>query len=260
MGKPRTPADSITAPKFEDDCILARGIELGELPRAKEEKIVRVRPCASEKGKVMAEVNLQPEPGKPLLDPKILCELLEAYRSRFAEVKCSSKLGVGRFTWKARRVYLFKRGKIDMRFALDQSDASRTIDSVVRLILGSILCERCGRPAVECASGECGKCAHAGTMKPVRADDPVNRPLLAKALENLENALSEVKALKKGGPAPSAPETARFNREIDRALEFAMDFSLKTPKKKDVVLGVVLVAQALNVRRAHEEIISARRD
>lgn len=249
MNKFKNSEDEILLPKFEKDCILTKGVELEKLVKTEDEEITRIRPCPSEKGKIMAEVNLR-ESDEPFFDPKILCELLEAYKRRFTEQKCSPKLGVGRFMWKARRVYLFERGKVHVRFALDRKDVSKTIDSAIRMVLGSVICGGCGRPAVECISESCGTCIRNEPPESVRASNYINGPLLIKAQESLKEASLEVEAMRREGTRfLSDPEAAKFNRKIDRALEFAMDFSLKTPEKQDAVLGVAVIAQALELRK-----------
>lgn len=246
--------DELLLPKFEDDCILIRGVELEGLLRAKDEKVTRIRPCASEKGKVIAEVNLRPESDEPFLDPEILCELLQAYERRFAEVTCSPKLGVGRFMWKARRIYMFERGKANVRFALDREDAFRMIDSAIRVVLGSVICERCSQPSVDCVSGSCKMCIRDEPPESVRVSDYINGPFLKKARESLKEVSSEMEDLQRGeGHSLSGSEAAKFNRAIDRALEFAMDFSLRTPEKRDVVLGVAIIAKALDFRKTYEK-------
>ncbi|MFH1821596.1 MAG: hypothetical protein ABH852_04050, partial [Methanobacteriota archaeon] len=103
--------NQILVPKFRDDCLLSRGIEVKDLPGIRKETVLYVQPCASERGKLMADIELTKEQDAQFLDPKTLCSLLDIHRRRFAEMRCSEKLGVAKLKWGGREISIFKSGK-----------------------------------------------------------------------------------------------------------------------------------------------------
>lgn len=244
-------------PKFKGDCILAEGVEIGRLLGGENERVVRVRPCASEKGKIIAEMKLQSGLGGAFLDPELLCEFLDACRRKFVEEKCSSELGVARFTWKERRVYLFKNGKVNVRFALSREDAFRTLYSVMKLVLGSVICRWCGRPAIGCASGTCGECITAGEPELISTGDLLNGIYLKRSYDRFVSALAETEALKDAlmeDATPPSPVDGEFRRNVQGALELALEFSLKTDKWMGTKVGLELASLILSLEGSYEAI------
>jgi len=219
----------IPVPKFREECVLSRGMEVAELVKVRKETIVYVQPCASERGKLMADIELRKE-GEKLIDPETLCFLLELHRRRFAELKCSPGLGVAKLTWKGKEISVFKSCKLKIQRALDQAEILRVANSVSRLIWGAAICEVCGRPAVDCASGECGKCTHG--ERSVRIDELPNGDLLKKGYAAL-------------GRAREFPGEAESS--IKEAQYLGLFFVTEAAHKGDAVLGLVLLGEARKI-------------
>jgi hypothetical protein len=216
----------IPVPKFKEECVLSRGMEVSELVKVRKETVVYVQPCASERGKLMADIELRRE-GEKLIDPETLCFLLELHRRRFAELKCSPSLGVAKLTWKGKEISVFKSCKLKIQRALDQPEILRVANSVSRLIWGAAICEVCGRPAVECASKECGKCSSG--ERSVRIDELPNGDLLKKGYA----------ALGRAREFPGEVESS-----VKEAQYLGLFFATEAPRKEDAVLGLVLVGEA----------------
>lgn len=228
-----------------EGCVLSEGFELEDLKRSGEEGVVEVTPCASERGKVMAEIKLSGGDG-PFLDMDILRLLLDSYKDHFAEMRCSTRLGVARLMWKARRIYVYEKGKFKIRFAHSREDAMKTLNSLGRLIIGSILCKRCGEPVVECSLGGCNACFPDGPQL-VRLENTFNAPLLSRGADSLEEAVKKSRELRKqwiskDGWAVQIEGSVR--RRIQEAIEFAMNFSLETRNIENLRFGTTLIALA----------------
>lgn len=229
-----------------EDCVLSMGFKLKDLKGSNEKGVIEVSPCASERGKVMAEIELIEE-DKPFLDMEILCLLLNSYKNHFAEMRCSTKLGVARLMWKARRIYIYEKGKFKVRFAHSRGDAVKTLNSVGRLILGSVLCKICGEPAVECALGKCDKCFSDKYPEVVQLKNNFNAPLLIRGVSSLEDAVEESQELvnhllsKKKWPDQIE---GNMRRRLRDTIEFAMNFALETRDLEDLRIGTTLIAVA----------------
>lgn len=217
----------ILMPKFRDGCILSQGIEIGDLIKVRKETIMFVHPCSSERGKLMADIELTGESDN-FIDPETLCSLLEIHRRHFAELRCSPKLGVAKFMWKGREISVFKNGKIKIQRALDRDEILRIAANVSRLIWGAAICDVCGQPALNCASGRCGKCA-SEYKTPLRVSDLQYAELLQEGFAALERA--------KGSP----PEESEGL--VKKARYLALQFILEAGKKDDAILGFMLLAQ-----------------
>ncbi len=215
-------------PKFRDDCLLSLGIEIGDLIKVRKETVMFVHPCSSERGKLMADIELTSESDN-FIDPEILCSLLEIHRRRFAELRCSPKLGVAKFVWKGREISIFKNGKLKIQRALDRDEILHIAGSVSRLVWGAAICDVCGQPTLYCASGKCGKCFSRDKVS-LNLNSVQNAELLQEAYSDLEKA----KAL-------SAEGSEGF---LKRAQYLALHFTTEAQKKEDAVLGVILLGEA----------------
>lgn len=240
------PANNLVVPRIEKACILSKGLELKDLESA-EKELVEVSPCASERGEVMAEIDLSKKNEEPFLDTEVLCLLLKSFEKHFAEMKCSPRLGVGRLMWKARRLYVYENGKFKVRFAHDREDAIKTLNSLIRLLLGSIICGNCGEAAVRCITGECGTCTTSKPSREIQLDEYFNEPILKKGLESLEEALIHAyeldhDAFLKGDWSERGEK--RVRRKLLEAIEFAMSFSLETSDPEGRTIGILLESLA----------------
>ncbi|KXB04531.1 hypothetical protein AKJ35_00695 [candidate division MSBL1 archaeon SCGC-AAA833F18] len=249
-------SQTILTPQHHEDCVLRKSIQFKNLVKTERGEVVSVRPCASEKGKIMAEIELPTRKDELFLDSQLLCRLLRAYKRRFTKMKCSSKLGVGRVMWKARRTYIYKHGKFDVRFALSQDDALKTMDSIGRLILGSIFCKKCGQPAIECALGQCEECV-SNNLQSVTLDE-LSTPLFIKGFEALTEALeiSRVTLIETSEIRPISPsQVSKFKSKIQEGVEFFLDSSLKTPEWTNVSASVSSVSLAFSIEDFHEKAV-----
>lgn len=249
-------SQTILTPKHHEMCVLRESIQFKDMMETEQGEMVSVRPCASEKGKIMAEIELPARKDGLFLDSQLLCRLLEAYRRRFTKMKCSSKLGVARVMWKARRTYVYKHGKFDVRFALSQDDALKTMDSIGRLILGSIFCEKCGQPAIVCALGQCGECV-SDDLQSVTLDE-LSTPLFLKGFEALVEALEISRAaLIESSETQLIPpsQASKFKSKIQEGVEFFLDSSLKTSEWVNVSPSVSSISLAFSVEDFHEKAV-----
>lgn len=221
----------ISIPKFREDCLLSRGVEVRDLLKVRKETVLYVQPCASERGKLMADIELTKGPAAQFIDPETLCSLLEVHRRRFAELKCSPGLGVAKLKWKGREISVFKNGKLKIQRALDRDEILRVANSVSRLIWGAAICEVCKQPTIDCASGKCGKCALEEHVA-VEVDALPNAELLHQVYANLEKA-------RKSSDPESPVRTAKY---------LALFFTTEAPTKEDAALGLVLLGEAGRVK------------
>lgn len=220
--------DQILIPKFRGECLLSKGVEVRDLLRVRKETVMYVQPCASERGKLMADIELTKEHAGQFIDPETLCSLLEVHRRRFAELKCSPSLGVAKLKWKGREISIFKNGKLKIQRALDRDEILRVANSVSRLIWGAAVCEVCKQPTLNCASGKCGKCA-LGEQVAVQVDALPNAELLHQVRANLE------KAQKSPDESENSLRAAKY---------LALFFITEAPSKEDAAVGLILLAKA----------------
>ena len=216
-------------PKFKDDCLLSRGIEIKDLLGVRKETVLYVQPCATERGKLMADIELTKDPDSLFMDPKTLCSLLEVHRRRFAEMKCSEKLGVAKLKWGGRDISIFRNGKLKIQQATDRDEILRIANSVSRLIWGSAICGVCGQPTINCASGTCGKCASEDKVA-VQLGELPNSELLQQGYASLENLQD------------STPEDSEV--KLRKARYLALHFTIDAPNRADAALGLVLLGEA----------------
>ena len=230
----------ISVPKFKDECLLSRGIEVRDLLKMRKETILYVQPCAAERGKLMADVELR-EATAQFIDPPTLCSLLGIHRRRFAELKCSPSLGVAKLKWKGREISIFKNGKLKIQRALDRDEILKIANEVSRLIWGAAVCEVCGQPTLSCASGKCGKCA-LEEKSVAHVEHLPNAELLIEGYSNLNRAL-ELKKLERI-PREGVEKSLRVAQYL------ALFFTVEAPNKEDAVLGLLLLGEVERIKSA----------
>ncbi len=121
----------------------------------------QIHPC-TEDGFVTIEAKLYlgspfGRPGEDFFDTKQMCSALRRIWF-FDSLRCSEEMGYALAQWEGKRIHVFKGGKIIIRRAKDDEDARKTLVIVGRILWGSIPCS-CGRPLVQCASGDCDECS-----------------------------------------------------------------------------------------------------
>ncbi len=223
-------------PKFRVDCLLSQGIEVKDLLRIRKETVLYVHPCTSERGKLMADIELTQEPDAQYLDPKILCSLLEIHRRRFSELKCSEKLGLAKFRLSGRDISIFKSGKIKIKLALDRAEILRIANSMSRLLWGAAICRVCGQPGINCASGKCGKCTSEEKVE-LQFDKLPNHELLQQSYASLEKARH---SLENSGD------------HLSKSRYLALHYTVEAPNKEIAALGLVLLGEAECVETGKE--------
>lgn len=230
----------ILVPEFKDECSISKGVEIKDLLKVKKEAVFYVQPCASERGKLMADVELGETKSK-LIDPATLCSLLEMQRRRFSELKCSPGLGVAKFRWRGKEISVFRNGKLKIQRALDREEILRIANSVARLVWGAVTCDVCGMPTLRCASGECGKCIIKEKAVPILFEKIPNAAPLVEGYSNLKKMLAE------SGKIPPQEELKSL-----RATQYlALFFTMEAIDKDDAALGLVLLGEAEKVNRTH---------
>ncbi len=228
----------VTVPKFKDECSLTRGVEVSDLLKVKKEAVLYVQPCVSEKGRLMADIDLKREEKEQLIDPATLCSLLEVHRRRFSDLKCSPDLGVAKLKWKGREISIIKSGKLKIQRALDRDEILRVANSLARLVWGAAICDVCGQPTIKCASGECGKCA-LDKKTDVKLDEiPDSAPLV----EGYSSLRSAIELSEQGAPEDDIEKALR------NAKYLALFFTMEVPGKEDAALGLVLLGEAERVK------------
>jgi hypothetical protein len=222
--------DKIGVPDFVDGCIVAKGVEIRDLLGIRKETILYIQPCASERGKLMADIELSKDIDAEFFDSEVLCSLLEVHRKRFAELKCSPSLGVAKVKWRGREISVFRNGKLKIQRAPTREEILRVANSTARLVWGAVYCGVCGEPALLCASGECGKCKRGETPAEVK-DLPAG--------ELLQQALNSLKA---------AGENPAEAKKLSQKAEYlALHFVEETPDKRSAAVGLALLARVKRI-------------
>jgi uncharacterized Zn finger protein (UPF0148 family) len=241
----------IFVPKFESECSISKGVEISDLLKVKKEAILYVQPCTSERGKLMADVELGHTKSMSI-NPATLCSLLEMQRRRFSELKCSPHLGVAKFKWKGREMSIFKNGKIKIQRALDRDEILRIANSVARLVWGAVICDVCGMPTLRCASGECGKCITKAQKTEI--EKPPNAAPLIEGYSNLKKFADEISKLEKEGQILHPQEDLEKYLQTTRYL--ALFFATEAAKKDDAALGLILLGEAEKANKDYRSLKS----
>jgi phosphate uptake regulator len=272
--------------------LLREGIQIGaKAYLTTEEGVAYIHPCISEAGKVSAKARLRDleELKYGFLDPLMLCFLLENYKEMFEKVRCSPKLGVALVKYEGKDVMIFQNGRMTIRKAKDKEDIASTLRFIGRVIWGSIVCACCGNVGIDCASGGCEECIT--KVCPVLGGGPPSPLEERKALEETLGfeALARVKSLETGrifkegisyldqslekilethsevrGSLKGKAKVEDYSKEIESLLSQAnrkaIDFIVKTPKKEDATLGLILAGVAMDLKRMSEALLEMRKN
>lgn len=214
----------IVVPVLLQDCVVSRGIEIQELAGVRKETILYVQPCASERGRLMADVELSKD-SERFFDPEVLCQILEIHRRRFSELKCSRELGAAKFTLKGRDISVFRNGRLKIQRGLSKDDLMAVANSVARLVWAAAICSVCGKPAIFCSSGSCGTCA-SGEVS-VGLEEIRGSELLGHGLELFERA-----------GIGDDDATAL----LQRARYIVLQFIVEAGEKRDAAVGMKILA------------------
>ena len=88
--------------------------------------VINSKPCMTEDGKIIATARL----GKHIE----ISRSYELLRAKFADAKCSEKLGIIKINYMGKTVMVFRNGKISIRKAEDENDAIETIKKVTEVL------------------------------------------------------------------------------------------------------------------------------
>ncbi|MFW6386143.1 MAG: hypothetical protein ACOCZP_03245 [Candidatus Hadarchaeota archaeon] len=237
----------VALPDFAGKCVLSRTFGLEDLQISRGEEAVEVSPCASERGKVMVEVDLSGGSEIEFLSIEVLDLLLSSYENHFTEFKISKKLGFARLKWKAYKIYIYESGKFKIRFAHSREDALRMLNRVLNLIRGSLLCSECGRPSVECALGICGNCLKDDSCRNIRLDESFNSPLLIRGYDVIASSFPDFEKLKNCFLEEDEGwkmTRNRIERKLREAVEYSMSFTLEADGLMEMGMGVFLTGLA----------------
>ncbi|MEM2907964.1 MAG: hypothetical protein QXP65_02005 [Candidatus Hadarchaeales archaeon] len=222
-------------PKFREDCSVSMGIEVRDLLKVRKEAVLYVQPCVSERGKLMADVELRRKEDKQqLIDPTVLCSILEIHKRRFVELRCSRSLGVAKFKLKGREISIFKNGKLKIQRALDREEILRAANSIARLIWAAVICDICRRPTIDCASGRCEQCISEEGAERVSLEEIPNAALIEAGYSNLRKA-EELR---------SRGRYQEFERALNAAKYLALFFTVEAADKETARLGLALLGEA----------------
>jgi len=251
-------------PKFSETCIVRRGVELEDHLKVGSENVAFIEHCAAETGKVTATATFSTVTREklPFLDASVLCLIINAYRNRLAEAKCSSNLGIGRIKWKGRNLLISKDGKVRVRLALSEEDVLRILKSVSRLVWGSIICSSgCLQPPSSIAdqpmtTSSDGKVVDAAYSTPFEVEKLFNGPLLVKGYETVEEAagkMSErwnvlVNFFRNASFPSKGLEAAEIERILHRVMSLALIYIIEAPDKQDCMPGLLLLGLASDLR------------
>lgn len=249
----------IRYPKFVNHCILKMQLTVKSNLNVSEEKgFAYIQPCAAEVGKVMLESNLTKLVGtisNKIIDFNVLCNLLNIYKIRFSEAQCSLALGVSRVKWRGKTISIFKKGKIKIREALNNEDAIKMLQDLLRLIWGSITCKICEQPAIYCAAGICNKCLEENVQGEfVNLDELPTGIMLSNALINLSKSSSLLNEIFSNvlnglhGEKISEIKVKDFERLLNRVDLNTLDFIVQTPNIKQASLGFVPLGITFNLK------------
>lgn len=249
--------DRMILPTYTDGCILSEHSGVDDLQKSGEEGAMEVSPCASERGKVMAEVDLSRGVEGSFLDMRVLRLLLTSYKAHFSEMKFSEKLGFVRLKWRAYKIYLYENGKFKVRFAHSREDALRVLNRVLNLVRGSLVCSECGEPAVECALDICDNCLGGRHPREIKLEDHFNGPVLERGFVSLAESIlwsdDFGKSLLEKGEWPKDVQR-EIKRGLREAVEYSMNFTLEAKGREEVEMGVILGALAWNFHKFLKEI------
>lgn len=236
----------LQVPRVKSSCILSKGMELSKLQESEESELVETSPCTSEKGELMVEVELSKSPSENFLDFDVLKLLLESYKDHFSEMKFSSRLKTAKLLWKEHRIYIHEDGKFKVRFAHTREDAIQVLKRIGRLIVGSLICNECKEPSVNCVTGKCGSCQADGLTR-IPIEELFNGPILVRSLDSLEGGvelLDEVSKNLNRDPSQAINYLKKTDRKLKEAIEYALNFSIETQERKYLTGAVAIIAIA----------------
>ncbi len=120
-------------------------------PEQPEGGVLISKPCMDAPDLLMAELRIfnGVKPGEPMkygvLDPSILCWLLDCVSSRYQDMKCSKDLAYAWGDMDEIKVHILRDGRVRMRRAKGAEHSLASFKVIERTVMGAIICNCCGR-------------------------------------------------------------------------------------------------------------------
>jgi len=120
-------------------------------PEQPEGGVLLSKPCMDSPDLLMAEMRIfnGVNPGEPMkfgvLDPAILCWLLDCVSSRYENMRCSKELAYAWGDMEEIKVHILRDGRVRMRRARGAEHALNSFKIIERTVLGAVICNCCGQ-------------------------------------------------------------------------------------------------------------------
>ncbi|MFW9805560.1 MAG: (Fe-S)-binding protein [Candidatus Thorarchaeota archaeon] len=120
-------------------------------PEQPEGGVILSKPCMDAPNLLMAEMRIfnGVTPGEPMkygvLDPVILCWLLDCISTRYQDMRCSKELAYAWGDMEEIKVHILRDGRVRMRRARGSEHALGSFKIIERTVIGAVICNCCGR-------------------------------------------------------------------------------------------------------------------
>ncbi|MGY5856246.1 MAG: (Fe-S)-binding protein [Candidatus Thorarchaeota archaeon] len=128
-------------------------------PEQPEGGVLLSKPCMDSPDLLMAEMRIfnGVTPGEPMkygvLDPAILCWLLDCVSSKYEDMRCSKDLAYAWGDMEEIKIHILRDGRVRMRRAKGAEHALDSFKIIERTVMGAIICNCCGRDLFTVLSG-----------------------------------------------------------------------------------------------------------
>ncbi len=128
-------------------------------PEQPEGGVLLSKPCMDAPDLLMAEMRIfnGVEPGLPqrfgVLDPVILCWLLDCVSSKYQDMRCSKELAYAWGDMEEIKVHILRDGRVRMRRARGKEHALESFRIIERTVIGAAVCNCCGHDLLSVLSG-----------------------------------------------------------------------------------------------------------
>lgn len=241
---------------FKDECDLTKGLKKGEITSFGEMEIAYIQPCASEKGKITADIVMSKE-DKPFFDFATTCLILDFYKIMFAEERCSPLLGAAMIKWRGRDIIVFRNGRISVKRALNKEEVEKILASLNRLLWGSILCNNCGKPLVDCAFGKCKKCMNSKEFKIDSSyfKKTLTGLFLVKSLKKLYEASEKTLNYSIDLTIFDKPKLIEVYQSVNEAAREALNCINEASDINEACLGLIVLSLTINFKASIQNAI-----
>lgn len=128
-------------------------------PEQPEGGVLLSKPCMDAPDLLMAEMRIfnGVRPGSPqifgVLDPVILCWLLDCVSSRYQDMRCSKELAYAWGDMEETKVHILRDGRVRMRRAKGKEHALESFRIIERTVIGATICNCCGHDLFSVLAG-----------------------------------------------------------------------------------------------------------